>query len=506
MRKENNNDNQHPTKTTKQLENKSIGIALVDPHPQESNTTTANNPMVKTSKLDKFFKLTERNGSLKGEFIGGIVNFLVVSYIMVVIPSILAGSGSETLWKALFLATIICVVVSSISIGIFANLPLVYAPGIGICSYMASLISSGTYTYSQTLVIVLLGGILFLLLTIVGLRDKIVNGIPNCVKTAIPVGVGLFIANIGFSSSNSTILDFFTYGANHIGDNGLPLGITAGVALFSLALITILYCNKVKGSIFYGIVGGTILDIILKFCIGLNPFESLINANWLPPFSEFFSESFFHFDFAGLFSSGSTLVASILSVVILILSFTMIDIFDTVGTVLGACKRGNLFNEKGEIINFKQVMYVDSSSTIFGSMVGVPTCTAYVESATGIECGARTGLASIITALLFLLCIFISPLVMLIPTSATSSALIFVGILMFNGVLDIDFHNIEVAIPSFFTIALMPFTGNIAYGIAGGLISYCLVMISTKKAKQVPIITYICSLLFILYFICNGLI
>lgn len=455
-------------------------------------------------KLDKFFKISERGSNFKNEILGGVVNFLVVCYVMVVVPSIICGGGNEVLWKALFLGTLLSIIFSAVAVAIWGNLPLVYAPGLGISSYMASLIFTKGFAYNETLVLVLISSVIFLLITITGVREKIIKGIPNSVKVSMPIGIGLFIANIGFNSSNSGIVDFMNYGVSHT-INGVSVALVAGVAIFSFLIMSVLHCKKVKGAIFYGIISGTVLDILIKLIIGLKPFKVLVENSWLPPFKEFFSESFFNFNFAGLFNSGSSVFNSIITVLMLVLCFVLIDIFDTVGTIYGACKRGKLLDKNGDIPAFKRTMIIDSSVAIMGACVGVPTCSAYVESAAGIESGARTGFSVAVTGILFTLCLFLSPLVMLIPTSATSSALIFVGILMFSDILDVNFKDIEVAIPSFITIALMPFTGNIAFGIAGGIITYTAIMVATGKAKQVQPFSYICAFLFILYFATNGL-
>lgn len=454
--------------------------------------------------LDRKFKITEKGSTVKTELMAGLINFLVTCYVMIVIPSILTEGNPEVTFNALFIGTVISIVICTFSIGLFANTPFVYAPGIGIASYFMSLISSGTYDYNQLLVITLVSAVVFVLITVFKLRDKLINAIPDFIKDSMPIGIGLFIASIALGSSNSGLLDFISHGPLFVTASGQQVWIGAVVCLVSLAVIMCLYLKNVKGSIFFGIIAGTVVNIIIQLCQGLNPF-TVLGTNWLPNFSEFFNISLFKYDFVGVFTSGSSLISSILNFVIIVYAFTLVDVFDTIGTVIGAAKRGNFINKDGKIENMNKIMYVDSFSGVFGSMIGVPTCTAYVESAAGIESGGRTGLSSIFTSLLFLLCLFISPIVKLIPTSATAGALIFVGILMFSNIKDLKLDSFYTTIPTFFTILLMPLTGNISYGIAGGLISYTVIMLFTGKGKKVNAFTYVCSILFVIFFVTQGL-
>lgn len=454
--------------------------------------------------LDKKFKITEKGSTIKTELGAGFINFLVTCYVMIVIPSILIKNNPQVVFSALFIGTVISIVVCTFAIGVFANTPLVYAPGIGIASYTASLIASGTYTYDQVLVIVLVSAIVFVLLTVFKLRDKLVNAIPDFIKDCMPIGIGLFIATLGLGD-NSGILTFLSQGPLAETASGLPVWTSALVCLVSLTVIMCFHLKNIKGSIFYGIIAGTIVNIVVLLCMGQNPLSPLTSGNWIPNFGEFFSSGVFKYDFAGVFTAKSNLISSILNFVIVVYAFTLVDIFDTVGTVIGISKRANLYDENGKIQNMNRIMYVDSLSGVFGSMIGVPTCTAYIESTAGIESGGRTGLSSVFTSLLFLICLFLSPLVMIIPTAATSGALIFVGILMVSGIKDLKFENYYTIIPAFFTILLMPLTSNISYGIAGGMISYSTIMLFTGKGKQVNALTYVCSILFAIFFVTQGI-
>lgn len=443
-----------------------------------------------TTKVDKFFKISERKSSIKQEFFAGFINFLVLSYILVVIPGLYTGVGGEQLWRAIFLATILTTIISTVCMALYANLPLVLAPGIGLASYTIQLITSGTYSFEQAMAICFLAGFTFLILTVTGLRKKIVKAIPSCIKIALPAGVGLFVLNIGLGSNNSGILDLL---------NGTASSFAPLVAVVSFLVMAILYARKVKGSIFIGIVSGTVLDIIIKLCSNINPFASLSSASWLPPFEELAGASLFKFDFGGLFSGN--IVTSILSVLLTVFAVVLIDMFDTVGTLYATASKGGLIDKDGEVINADRAMLVDGCSAMISSCMGIPNATSYVESGVGIASGARTGLSTIFTSLFFLVAMFLSPLVQLIPIYATAPALVLVGIIMFDAVMKVDYGDLTKMIPSILTIIIMPLTNNITIGIAVGLITYTLMMLCTKRAKEVNALTYVISALFILYFV-----
>lgn len=441
-------------------------------------------------KLDNYFGYSARGSSLNKEFFGGFINFLVISYVLIVVPSLFSSIGGEQLWRAIFLATILTTFLATICMGFYANLPIVLAPGIGLVSYTVQLVVSGAYSLSQAMALCFLAGVLFLILTITGLRKKIVKAIPECIKVAIPCGVGLFVLNIGLNSANSGILDML---------NGTPLSYAPIVALVSFFVMTILYIRNVKGSILIGIASGTVVDLIIKLCKGINPFSSINAQNFVPPFKDLINQTLFNFDFAGLFQGN--VISCIVSVLLIIFAITLMDMFDTVGTLYATAGKGNLFDEKGEVYNMDKAMLVDGCSAMISSLIGIPSATSYVESSAGIASGARTGLSSIFTGLLFLLTMFFSPIVQLIPVYSTAPALVLVGILMFDSVLKLNFKDLAFTIPSILTIIIMPLTNNITYGIAFGIISYVLLMLGTKRAKKISVFTYVIAVLFVLYFI-----
>lgn len=448
-----------------------------------------NNNTFKT-KVDKFFKISERGSSIKQEFIGGLVNFLVMSYVLVVIPGIFSGVGGDGLWKALFVATILTTILSTIGMAFSANLPIAMAPGIGLASYAAQLIESGSYTYAGAMTLCFLAGVVFIVITVTGLRKKIVNAVPSCIKTAIPAGVGLFILGLGLSSSNSGILDLLNGSASTYG----PI-----VAVVSLIIMSFLYIKKVKGAIFIGIISGTLLDIIIKICLGLNPFAILFENSWIPPFGDLISNSLLVFDFGGLFAGN--VLSSIVSVTMTVFAILLIDLFDTVGTLYATAERGGLIDKNGEIVNINKAMMIDGGAAIVTTCIGLPNSTSYVESSAGIASGARTGLSGIFTSMFFVLTLFISPLVMLIPAYATAPALILVGVLMFDSVLKIDYADLSSSIPAILTIIIMPLTSNITFGIAIGIIMYTLINLLSGKFKKINVFTYIISALFFIYFL-----
>ena len=441
-------------------------------------------------KLDGYFKYTARGSSLKKEFFGGFVNFLVIAYVLIVVPSLFSPIGGEQLWRAIFLATILTTFLATICMGFYAKLPIVLAPGIGLVSYTVQLVVSGAYSLSQAMALCFLAGVLFLILTITGLRKKLVKAIPDCIKVAIPCGVGLFVLNIGLNSSNSGILDML---------NGTAMSYAPIVALVSFFVMAILYIRNVKGSILIGIASGTVLDLVIKLCKKINPFANVPGGNFVPPFKDLIDQTLLNFDFAGLFKGN--LASSIVSVLLIVFAITLMDMFDTVGTLYATAGKGNLLDDKGEVVNMDKAMMVDGCSAMFSSLIGIPSATSYVESSAGIASGARTGLSSIFTGLLFLLTMFFSPIVQLIPVYATAPALVLVGILMFDSVLKVNFKDLAFTIPSILTLIIMPLSINITYGIAVGIISYVVLMLGTKRAKQINVFTYIIALLFVLYFI-----
>jgi len=310
----------------------------------------------------------------------------------------------------------------------------------------------------------------------------------------------LFILSIGLSSENSGILDFLS------GSASFETIIAATIAIFGLLVILALNHYKVKGTVFFGILASTIGYVIIQFAIGNNPFDVLVGASFLPDFSSFINYSFLNFDFAGTFiGDGSFIMATITHAIIIIFSYVLINLFDTVGTLYGATKGTSLQNEKGEIVNFERALWMDGYSTIVSAGLGVVACTTYVESAAGIKSGARTGLATLVTTMLFMLALFMAPIFSLIPPSAIAPALIFIGFKMAQNILDINFKDFSETVVAITVIILMPLTKNIAFGIGAGIILYCFMKLIAKEGKKVNWLTYVLAAMFILLFITQNI-
>uniref|UniRef100_UPI002A820F79 NCS2 family permease n=2 Tax=Hungatella TaxID=1649459 RepID=UPI002A820F79 len=352
------------------------------------------------------------------------------------------------------------------------------------------------YTYGQALVIVFISGIFFIVITAIGLREAIIRSIPDAVKTAITPGIGLFITIIGLKNAGIVIsnpatlvslVDFSKWrsGADMVLING------ALVALVGLVIMGILHARKVKGSILLGIIAATLIGIPL----GITHLSNL-DMNLGVKFQDFAEVSFLKMDFAGLFA-GTNFVETLFTVTMLVISFSLVNMFDSIGTLLGAAKQSGMIDENGEVIRMKQALMSDAVSTLAGAMVGTSTVTTVVESSAGIAEGGRTGMTSLVTALMFLGAILFAPIVSIVPAAATAPALIFVGILMLGNIRDVDFSDMSNALPAFCTIVFMPFTYSIANGVAFGLITYCLMNLMTGRRREVKALTLMISFVFV---------
>ena len=353
------------------------------------------------------------------------------------------------------------------------------------------------YTYGQALVVVFISGVFFIVITAIGLREAIIRSIPDAVKTAITPGIGLFITIIGLKnagiviSNPATLVSLVDFSQWKIEGADLALMSSALVALAGLVIMGMLHARKVKGSILLGIVAATLIGIPL----GVTHISNL-DMNIGMKFRDFAEVSFMKMDFAGLFS-GANMVETIFTVTMLVISFSLVNMFDSIGTLLGAAKQSGMIDENGEVIRMKQALMSDAISTAAGAMVGTSTVTTVVESSAGIAAGGRTGLTSLVTALMFLGAILFAPIVSIVPAAATAPALIFVGILMLGNIRDVDFSDMSNALPAFCTIVFMPFTYSIANGVAFGLITYCLMKLTTGRRQDVKILTLAISVVFV---------
>lgn len=425
--------------------------------------------------MDRFFKLKENGTTVKTEIIAGITTFMTMAYILAVNPGVLSGFGAEGMLDpvSVFLATAIAAGVVTICMGLFVNFPVALAPGMGLNAYFATVVlsSNGAFTPSMALTAVFISGVIFVVLTLTQIRQMLLVAVPDALKHAITVGIGLFISIIGLKNSGLLTIAvdlnndvpahtftnlFFTETVFHMGsleDKNVVL------AIIGILLIGILMVLRIKGAILFGILGTTIIG----YFMGVVDFGSLTSSSamWAPDFSQL---NFADFDWSGIASTG---------ILTAIATFTFVELFDTFGTLVGTANRAGLLKDPVEgKKRIGKAMLVDAIGISGGALVGTSTVTAYVESASGIAEGGRTGLTSVTTGVLFLIALFLSPIALLIPGSATSAALIVVGVLMMQSVKEIDFQDFTVAIPAFLTIVFMPFTYNIANGISFGIISY----------------------------------
>ena len=436
--------------------------------------------------MEKFFKLQERNTTVSKEIVGGITTFLAMAYILAVNPSILSASGMS--WGAVFTATALSAAIATLVMAFCANLPVALAPGLGLNAFFTYTVVLGMgCSFQLALTAVLLEGILFIILSLCGVREAIIKSIPEGLKKAVAVGIGLFIAIIGLanagivSTETGTLIGFVNFTmANK----------TAIVAVIGLILTIVLYTLKVPGAILIGIIVTTIIGI---------PFGVTTIPENFKPFSTPSAPHFFAFDFKGICmtTAGKFSFAVLGQFIVIFITFLFTDLFDTIGTLLGVAEQGNLKDANGEVQNVKGALLADAVGTAVGACLGTSTVTSFVESSSGVAAGARTGLASVTTGILFLVALFLSPLFFLIPSAATAPALIFVGYLMMKSVVDIKFDDPTEGIPAFITIMTMPFSYSIAKGIQWGIISYVIAKCAGKKVKDIPVVTWILAVIFL---------
>ncbi|MDD6176126.1 MAG: NCS2 family permease [Firmicutes bacterium] len=463
--------------------------------------------------MEKFFKLKEHGTTVRTEIMAGLTTFFAMVYILMVNANMFAnpfGDGTNVLnvsYGAIYIATAISAVVGTVLIGLLANLPLAQASGMGLNAFFVYTVCVGFgLTYANALVLVLIDGIVFILLTVTGLRKKIFSAIPQPVRVAIPAGIGLFIAFLGLQNSKLVIPSSST--GVTLGSFNLLTGNWADimpmlVTIVAVLAIAIMAKKNVRGAVLWGILGGAVLYYLLGL-ITVPDFFANLGITMSSPFDAF--KDFGTQAFAKVFTEGFNFSAFveahgaanlILTILTTALAFCMVDMFDTLGTLYGACARGNMLTEEGEVPNMDRAMLADAIATTTGAICGTSTVTTYVESSAGVAEGGRTGLSSMVTAVLFFIAMFLSPIAQLIPGCATAAALIYVGVLMMACVKEIDWHSIDVALPAFLTLAMMPFSYNISYGIAFGLLSYVLIKLFTGKVKEVKIGTWVITLLFL---------
>ena len=459
----------------------------------------------------KFFKLKENNTTVRTEIMAGITTFMAMAYILMVNAGMFADLGVVS-YGAIYIATAISAVVGTVLIGLLANLPLAQASGMGLNAYFVYTVCFGLgLSYANALILVLLDGIVFVLLTVTGLRKLIFNAVPERVKVAISAGIGLFIAFIGMQNiglvvdDGATLVNLHSFnllsGVNSWGDM-MPvlLCVVTVVAIGAMAH------RKVKGAILWGILGSAVLYYALgfitvpEFVETVKPNLAGVSGNFFEPFKDFGTMAFGKvftegFDFSAYIEANGS--ANLVIVIITsALAFCMVDMFDTMGTLYGACSAGNMLTDKGEVPNMDKAMLADAIATCTGAVCGTSTVTTFVESSAGTAEGGRTGLAALSTAAMFFIAMFLAPVAQLIPSCATAAALIYVGVLMMKNVTNIHWDDPSSAVVAFLTLAIMPLTYNISYGIAFGLVSYILIKVFTGKIKDINVGTWIIGLLF----------
>lgn len=456
------------------------------------------------SAVDKRFGITAAGSTVRTEIMAGLTTFFAMVYILMVNANMFTATGVP--YGAIYIATAISAVVGTLLIGLLANLPLAQASGMGLNAFFVYTCVLGLgMTYANALVLVLFDGILFIVLTATGLRKLIFDAIPKAVRVAIPAGIGMFIAFLGLQNAKIVIPSSstgVTLGSFNLLTQSWSAVMPLLVTILAVIAIAVMANKNVRGAVLLGIVGGAVLYYILGF---LTVKDFVVGVSLSSPFTafgEFFSSAFFKvftegFNFSA-FIEAHGVASFVLTFATSALAFCMVDMFDTLGTLYGACARGNMLTPEGEVPNAEKAMMADAIATVTGAVCGTSTVTTFVESASGVAEGGRTGFAAIVTAALFFIAMFLSPIAQLVPGCATAAALIYVGVLMMSCVKTIDWQSPEVALPAFLTIAMMPFTYNISYGIAFGLLSYCLISLFTGKLKAIKPATWIITALFLI--------
>ena len=471
--------------------------------------------------LEKIFKLKENNTTARTEIIAGLTTFMTMAYIIALNPNLLTGFGKDTmpeLWNGVFLATCIASAIGTIVMAFLANKPFAMAPGMGLNSFFAVVVTNivaltgMTYvaSFQAALCIVLVEGIVFLILSVLNIREKIVDAIPLGVRLGIAPAIGLMLLNIGVGSNAGiysenggpfyAMRDFFgaltpSLAKTNMGSGYSAMVLSVVTMFVGLFAIVVLAQRGVKGAVLLGMLIASIIYWAGEaIFLGTNPFASLATASFVPAFGDMASTTLFKFNFQGFAQIGW------FTAITLIVTFCIIDMFDTIGTLVGTASRAGMLDKDGKMPNMKQALLSDAVGTRAGSVTGTSTVTTFVESASGVEAGGRTGLTALTTGIMFLACIFIAPIAGIIPAAATSSALIYVGVLMVAGLKNVDFDDICQALPVALMMIAMPISGSIGHAIGIGLITYTVIKVFTGKAKDVSVLTYVLSLIFLLKF------
>ena len=453
--------------------------------------------------LEKVFHLSENHTDVKTEVIAGITTFMTMAYILAVNPNILSATGMDR--GAVFTATALASLVATLLMAAFANYPFVLAPGMGLNAYFAyTVVLQMGYTWQMALAAVFVEGIIFIALSLTNVREAIFNAIPMNLKHAVSAGIGLFIAFIGLQNAkivveSATLVSVFSFKGSLEAGTFHSVGITVLLALIGVLITGILVVRNVKGNILWGILITWILGIICEVTGLYQPNAELGMFSVLPDFSSGFgiqsmAPTFFKMDFSGILS---------LNFVTIMFAFLFVDMFDTLGTLIGVASKADMLDKDGKLPKIRGALLSDAIGTSLGAVFGTSTTTTFVESASGVAEGGRTGLTSVVAAVFFGLSLFLSPIFLAIPSFATAPALIIVGFLMISSVLKIDFNDFTEAIPSYIAIIAMPFMYSISEGIAMGVISYVVINVATghAKEKKISLLMYVLAVLFVLKYV-----
>ncbi len=465
--------------------------------------------------MDKFFKISQRGSNVKTEIIAGLTTFFAMAYIVITNPNQITSFSTDgalgQIWNAVYVASILVAVIGTLLMALYAKMPFAQACGMGLNSFffvsfiLPALISGGDVVegYQSGLVIILLSGLVFLIFSLTGLRSKIAKALPDCLKKAIPAGIGLFIAFIGFQNvgiiqaNPYTLVQFNDIHGAIASGEFMTASLPALLALAGLIAIAVLEKHKVKGSVLISIVGITVVYYIATATVPSFDIDSVGQA----------FKDFGEIGITGVFQASSwsnaisgSLVGGVLSAIMLVITFCLVDMFDTIGTLYGCASQANMLDENGDPIDVDKCMACDSIGTAVGAVLGTSTCTTFVESAAGVGAGGRTGLASVVTAACFLLCLFLTPLAKLVPACATAPALIWVGVLMLKGFAKVDMSDVRSSVPAFLALIMMPLTYSISNGIGIGCIAYTLITLLSGEYKKTDIPVTVIAALFILRF------
>ena len=469
--------------------------------------------------MEQIFKLRENGTTVSTEILAGITTFMAMAYIIALNPNLLTGFDvGSPLWNGVFMATCIASGIGTICMAFLANKPFAMAPGMGLNSFYAVVVGnivamtglSYLESFQAMLCVILIEGIIFLILSLFNVREEIVHAIPPAIRMGISPGIGLMLMNIGFGSNvgvydkdgNAYYMMENFFGAltpsilrDSMGESYPMMVLTVITAFVGLFSIIILSYKGVRAAVLLGILISSVVYWIGEaIFLGTNPFASLAGASFAPPVQDMVSTTLFKFNFAGLVQVGWFTIVS------LVLTYCIIDMFDTIGTLVGTAQRAGMLDKNGDMPGLKQALVSDSIGTITGSLTGTSTITTFIESASGVEAGGRTGLAALTTGIMFLLAMFLAPIAGIIPAAATSPALIYVGMLMLSGLRGIDFDDISQTVPVFLMLIAMPISGSIGHGIGLAMISYSVIKIFTGKKEDVSPLTLIISLIFLVKF------